>query len=225
MTEPWPTLVPLMIGSAVLPIQIAVTLLLLRSSAGRIAAVAWLAGMSAVRLAQGIVFGVVLGRAAESGGDAGAGLIESAILLVVAILLLLMAAKSLLRQPDEDAPAPRWMSFVESATPGRAFLLGVAMVGLSAKLWAFTLGALGAIAEAGMARPEATWAFLAFVVAAESVHLVAIAIAYLLPRRAEAWLGALSGALERSSRTIMIVLGLAFGTWFLVQALRGFGLL
>jgi len=224
MTDPWTALVPLMIGSAILPVQIAITVLLLRLSAGRIAAVAWVAGMTVVRLAQGIVFGLVLGQAAGSGGDTGAGLIESALLLVVAILLLVMAAKHLLEQPDEDAPSPRWMALVESATPGRAFLLGVAMVGLSAKLWAFTLAAIGAIVEADLGQPAASWTYLAFVGAAESVHLAAIAMVFVMPDRSGAWLDRASRTLQRHNRTIMVALGLVFGVWFLFRALRGFGL-
>jgi hypothetical protein len=223
MTDPWTALVPLTIGSAILPLQIAVTVLLLRSSAGRIAAVAWVAGMTAVRLAQGVVFGLLLGRAAGSSGSAGAGLIESALLLVVAILLLVMAAKYLLDQPDEDAPPPKWIALVESATPGRAFLLGIAMVGLSAKLWAFTLGAIGAIAEAGLGQPAATWTFLAYVVAAESVHLAAIALAFLAPDRSGSWLDRFSTSLKRHNRAIMVTIGLVFGVWFLIRALRGLG--
>jgi threonine/homoserine/homoserine lactone efflux protein len=225
MTEPWPTLVPLMIGSAALPIQIAVTVLLLQSSSGRITAVAWVAGMTAIRLGQGIVFGLVLGAADETGGDAGAGLVESTLLLVVAILLLVMAGKVLLRQPDEDAPTPKWMALVEAATPGRAFLLGLAMTGLSAKLWAFTLGAIGAIVDAGNGQPASTWTFLAFVVGAQSVHLAAVGAAFAMPDRAGAWLEHLSAALRRHNRTIMIALGLVFGVWFLAKALRGFGVL
>jgi hypothetical protein len=224
VTEPWPTLIPLMIGSAVLPIQIAVTVLLLRSSSGRITAVAWVAGMTMVRLAQGIVFGLILGAAGDTGGDAGAGLVESALLLVVSILLFVMAGKYLLKQPDDDAPAPRWMTLVESATPGRAFLLGLAMTGLSAKLWAFTLGAIGAIVEAGPGQPVSTVMFLAFVIGAQSVHLAAVGAAFAAPQRADVWLGQLSAGLRRHDRTMMIVLGLVFGTWFLVKALAGFGL-
>jgi len=224
VTDLWSTLVPLIIGSAVLPIQLAITVLLLQSGAGRSGAVAWVGGMTVVRLAQGIVFGLLLGGAAESGGETGAGLIESALLLVVAILFLVMAARQLLGQPDEDAPSPRWMALVEAATPGRAFLLGAAMVGLSAKLWAFTLGAIGAIAEADLGQPAGTWTFLAFVAAAASLHLAAIGVTFLAPERSAGWLGRVSGALQRYNRAIMVVLGLVFGIWFLVKALRGFGL-
>jgi hypothetical protein len=51
---------PLMIGSALVLIQIIVTFLLLRSPSGKFTAVAWVAGMTATRLAQGLVFGLVL---------------------------------------------------------------------------------------------------------------------------------------------------------------------
>ena len=74
MNDPWTALLPLVIGSAILPVQITVTVLLLRSSAGRIAAVAWVAGMTAVRLAQGVVFGLVLGTgASEAEGPTAPG--------------------------------------------------------------------------------------------------------------------------------------------------------
>ena len=65
----WSSLIPLIVGSALVPIQIVITVLLLRSSAGRITAVAWVAGMTTVRLAQGVVFGLVLGSAIALAND------------------------------------------------------------------------------------------------------------------------------------------------------------
>ena len=87
MIDLWTTLVPLILASAILPVQIAVTILLLRSPAGRLAAVAWVGGMTVVRLAQGLVFGVVLetGTEATDATDTP-GPIETALLLVVAIV-------------------------------------------------------------------------------------------------------------------------------------------
>jgi hypothetical protein len=224
VSEPWPTLIPLIVASAVLPIQIGITLLLLRSGGGRAAALAWVAGMTVVRLAQGALFGLVLGGVTEVGDEAAAGLIEPVLLFLVALLLLVMAAKAILKQPDEDAPPPRWIALVESATAARAFLLGVALVGLSAKLWAFTLGAIGAISDAGVGQPAAGLLFLVFVLGAESVHLVAIAVAFLAPARSAVWLERVSGALERYNRVILISIGLGFGAWFMVQSLAGLGL-
>lgn len=67
--------------------------------------------------------------------------------------------------------------------------------------------------------------FLLFVVAAESVHLGLVGLAYLAPDRAAAVLPRVSGALARNGRAIKIVLGIAFGVWFFVKALRGFGVI
>ena len=47
MSELWSTLIPLGIGSAVVPIQIVVTILLLQAPDGARTAAAWVAGMTA----------------------------------------------------------------------------------------------------------------------------------------------------------------------------------
>jgi hypothetical protein len=222
----WTTLIPLVLGSAILPIQIAITVLLLRSDAGRVAAIAWVGGMTVVRLAQGIVFGLVFGGdPAEPDDPEDTRLVASTLLLVVAIVFLVTAARKLLRQPDDDAPPPAWMSMVESVTPARAFLLGAGVVAISAKLWAFTLAAIGAIAEAGIGQPGAAVAFLIFIVAAQSIHLGAIGITMILPERSDAMLERVSGALQRYDRAIMVTLGLVFGGWLLLKALTGLGVL
>ena len=84
MLDLWTTLIPLILGSAILPVQVTVTILLLRSGGGRSAAVAWVSGMTAVRLVQGILFGLVLDAAgAEAVDDDGPGLIASTLLLVI----------------------------------------------------------------------------------------------------------------------------------------------
>jgi threonine/homoserine/homoserine lactone efflux protein len=227
MLDLWAALVPLMVASAVLPVPITITILLLRADSGRITAVAWVGGLIAVRLAQGIVFGLVLDRAVATGegGTDGPGPIASTLLLVVAIAFFASAAAKLLRQPDEDAPPPAWMAKVSAVSPARAFLLGAASTGINLKLWAFTLAAIGVIAEADLGQVAAAGAYLVFVAGALAVHLAVVGIAYLAPSRADAVLARASAGLERHNRTIMIGLGLVFGTWFLLKALDGLGVL
>ncbi len=226
MSDLWTSLIPLIIGSALVPIQIVVTTLLLRSKSGRSTAVAWVGGMTTVRLAQGVVFGLILG--AGDGTDAssgGPGSAVSLLLLVIAVVFYVSAAKQLLDQPDEDAPPPRWMAMVESVTPGRAYLLGAGLVAASAKFWVFTLGAIAAIGAAGMSRPASIVTFLLFVALAESLLLAILVVAYAMPHRAETLLDRVAGLLERYNRVLVITLGLVFGTWFLVKALDGLGVL
>ncbi len=226
MTDLWTTLLPLIVGSAILPIQITIILVMLRSDGGLRRASAWVAGMTLVRLAQGAVFGLLLGAAAaEHAGGEGPGTIASTLLLVVGVLFLVAAAKKALDQPDEDAPPPRWMGLVESMPPARALAVGAGVIALSPKLWVFTLAAIGVIEEAGLDLPAAIASYLVFVVAAVSIQLAAISIAAIAPGRAGVVLDRLTGLLERNGRLLTIVLGIVFGAWFVLKALDGLGVL
>jgi NhaP-type Na+/H+ or K+/H+ antiporter len=59
MSALWRDLIPLILVSAVLPLQTIVTLALVRSSIR--SAYAWVAGMCLVRVLQGVLFGFVIG--------------------------------------------------------------------------------------------------------------------------------------------------------------------
>jgi hypothetical protein len=205
MTEMWTTLLPLAVASAILPIQVAITILMLRSPRGRVTATGWVGGMTVVRLAQWVLLGLVLGAAVDD-GEPGTSAVEATLLLVVGIVFLVSAARKLAKQPDEDAPPPRWMSRVGGVTPGRAFTMGAGVVGLSPKLWAFNLAAIGAIADADLGAAASTAVFV-------------------VSSRAEVTLGRVSGALERHNRVVMIALSAVFGAWFLVKSLAAFGIL
>ena len=225
MSDLWATLVPLVIASALLPLQITVTILLAQASAGRIAAAAWVAGMLVIRTAQGVVVGLVLHEGvAEAEGPARPGPIASTLLLVIGVTLLVSAVRGWLKEPDEDAPSPRWMAMIGSASPVQALAAGAGVVAASPKLWVFTLGAIAAIAEEDLSTPAAFALYVAFTIAAVSVHLAIVGLAYLRPDRAVVVLGGMSDRLVRYARPLKIALGLVFGTWFLIKALAGLGL-
>jgi hypothetical protein len=222
MLDLWTTLVPLLVASAILPFQITVTMLLLRSAAGPAAGIAWVAGLATVRLVQGLVFGVILTAATEAEDDTqGPGAIVSTLLIVVGVVFLATALRTWLKQPDEDAPTPAWMDIVASASPGRAFLMGIGAVAIGAKLWAFTLAALGAIADAELGPAAATATYLVFVAGALSVHLTAMSLVLLTPDRAGAALDRISDLLRRYDRVLMAGLATVFGVWLLVKGLVG----
>ena len=162
MADLWTTLIPLALGSAIIPVEIALTILVLRAPGGVPKALAWVAGMTAVRLAQWVVLGPVVETAVDD-GQPGTSLVEGAILLVVAITFLVIAARKATNQPDEDAPPPGWMAMMDDVSAGRAFLMGAALIALNPKLWAFTLGALGAIGDAELSGSGGLAAFLVFV--------------------------------------------------------------
>jgi hypothetical protein len=220
----WGTLLPLIVASALVPVQITLTVLLLRASVTT--AAAWVAGMTVTRLAQGVLFGFVFsGAGALSASGDGPGLVVSGVMLVVAVLFLTKAAKELLGGADDDAPPPKWMKMTESVTAGKAFLFGAGYVAIAAKLWVFTLGAIGAIDQAGHGTAASVVLFLLFVALAECIPIGVVAYAALAPESSQGMLERVSAWLERNNRVLVIVLGLVFGLWFLLKALQGLGVL
>lgn len=218
------SLVPLIVGSAIIPVHIVITILLARAPGGRVAAAAWVGGMTVLRLAQGVVFGLVL-DAGPAGDAEDDGVIVAILQLVLAVVFYLVAARKLLKVPDEDAPPPRWMTMLDGVTPPRAFALGFGVLAIGAKFWVFTLGAIAAIGEAELGLATSIGVFLLFVVLAQVVHLGIVGFAFVAPGRSDAVLGRFADLLTRYTRPILVVLGLVFGTWFLLGALEGLGIL
>jgi hypothetical protein len=223
LAELWSTLVPLALASTIVPVQIVITVLLLRAPAGRTTAVAWVAGMTATRLAQGVAFGWLV-RPEDSGSSDEPALVVAVLLLVVGILLVVTAVRALLSDDDPDAPPPRWMAAFDSVRPGKAFLLGAGLIAVSAKFWVFTLSALGAIEAAEVSGSVAVATYVAFVLLAQSLVVAVVAVAIVVPRRSDMFLARVSDWLERYDRAIVVVVGLVFGTWFLFKALDGLSL-
>lgn len=219
----WVALGPLVLGSALVPAQLIVTIALLRSPTGVRAAAAFIAGMSSVRLLQGAVFGLAIGGSAAGDDPATASTLRSALLLVVAILLLVMAVKKLVTDEDPDAPPPAWLTRVGSLTPGRAFLTGAGLLVIAPKFWVFTLGAIAAIEEAGLAWSAAAATFLLFVVLTALPTAAIVAVVLATPDRANLLLERLADGIERHNRAIVVGVGLVFGLWFLALALSGLG--
>ncbi|HEX5015600.1 MAG TPA: GAP family protein [Candidatus Limnocylindrales bacterium] len=223
MAELWSILLPIAVATTLMPVELTFTLLLLRSRAGPSATSAWIAGKTVARLVQYALLAGVLAVAVDD-GEPGTSPVEGALLLVVAVALLVGALRKAANQPDEDAPPPRWMTMVSTLAPSRAFLLGAGFVGLSPKLWAFTLAGIGAIADADLGVAEGWIVYLVFVVLATGLHLAALAFAVISPARADATLGRAVDVFERNSRPVMIALSAGFGIWFLVKALSAFGI-
>ena len=225
MSELWRNLLPLVLASAVVPAPLVVTILLMRSSTR--AAAAWVAGMTVVRLAQGAVFALIFseGSTAATETSAGRSAILSGILLVVSILLFITAAQKLLSGSDPDAPPPKWMAMIATIGTGRAFLFGAGLLLVNAKFWVFTLGAISAIEEADLGRSGSIATFLAFVVLVIAPQLLALGLAVVAPTRSRSLLDHIADWLQQNNRPIVVVVSLTFGTWFLIKALTGLGVI
>ena len=220
----WATLAPFILASALMPIELVITLALL-GTPGRVrTAGAAVSGMVLVRLLQGLIFGTILHWGRRDGTTGGHGWLVSTVLMVVAVLLLVTALRELLGSDDSDDPPPKWMAALSTMTPGRAFLLGAAVILISVKLWVFTFAAIGAIGDAGMPRSTNFVTYTVFVLLGVSTHLAIIAAAAFFPDRSRTFLDRSLRWLQDHNRVIMITLGLVFGGWFLFKGLHGFGI-
>ena len=108
MLAVWGDLMPLILGSALEPVEVVITIMLLGTPSRMRAAGAWVAGHISTRLLQGLIFGSILhwgARGADSSHPHHR--VVSAVLLVVAVLLLVTAARELFSDDDPNAPPPK----------------------------------------------------------------------------------------------------------------------
>ena len=218
MLELWGNLAPLILVSAALPLQTIITLQLVRSSTR--AAFAWVAGMTTIRLVQGFLFGIVFAASEERAGPDSPRFVLAGLLLILALLLYVKAFRKLLGAEDEDAPPPQWLTKAGSMSPLRAFAAGAGFMTVSVKFLVFTLGAVSAIAEAHIDSRLSVLTFIIFVLLAEIAPMAILALATASSSQSAAMLGAFSAWLRRNNRLITIVIGVVFGTWFLLKALK-----
>ncbi len=212
------SLIPYIIGSALVPIENIINILLLKSPRqGPLKATAYVGGMTALRLLQGIIFGLIFSNQ-EGGGRSPVAL---TLQLVLGVLLLVTAYKQSRSEDDLDAPPPKWLAMIDSLTPLKAFLIGFGVLLINAKLWFFTLGAIGIIEAAQLGQPSSTIVYLLFILLAESLLLLSILFRVATPEKSKILLEQASAWLTLNNRPIVIVVSLIFGLLFLYQGASG----
>ncbi len=217
------SLLPYIIGSALVPIQIIVVILLLTSERrGPLKAILFVLGMTLARLAQGLLFGFVLTGSGSAGAEQSSGGFRALLLVALGIFLLLTAYKQWVNEPDPDAPPPKWLTMLDDVTPLRAMLFGAGFILIAAKLWVFTLSAISTIGAAQLGRSASTTTYLLYILLAQALLILPILLRLLLPNQAGGWLRAFGGWLEKNNRPIVIVVSLAFGLFFFYQGLSKF---
>ena len=140
-------------------------------------------------------------------------------------MFFVAAGRKAIADDDPDRPPPAWKTKIEAMSARGAFAIGAGYLLIGLKFWAFTLSAIAVIEDAAPEPAPATVAFIGFVALSQAIPLLIVAAGLVIPERSAAGIGALSGWLERNDRLLVIGLGLAFGTWFGLQALRGLGVL
>ena len=84
--------------------------------------------------------------------DSGPSTTVDVITLLLGVLFLFLALKQWQGrpQPGRTPTMPKWMTTIDSFTPGKSFVLGAALSGANPKNLALTLAAAASIAQAGL---------------------------------------------------------------------------
>lgn len=214
-------LLPVMVGAAVVPLYPIIVLLLLQSQSGFGKATVFVSGGVAMRLVQGVLFGLVFGAAMATNGEDGQKLIASTLLLVVGLLLLVTAFKKWRKEQDPDDPPPQWMTGISSLSTLKAMGAGVLFVTIAVKQWVFTLSAIAIISEAEMGGSAGVGLYLFYVLVTQLLVLPPILAFAIAPQRAAKPLQSAQGWLEHNNRVIVIAVSFIFGIWFSYKGITG----
>jgi putative Mn2+ efflux pump MntP len=215
-------LIPLILGTGLAPVMVILVLTLLRGERGLLRAGAFLSGVVAVRLTQGLVFGMLLGSPDDSGEEIAARTITSTLLLVLGLLMLITAIRKFRKEEDPDEPPPKWMTMLASASPLKALGMGALAIAIGGKHWVFTLSALSVIREADLDQAGGVTLFLVYVTAASLPLLIPIVSLAISPQRASSILNGVGNWLDANNRAITIVVSAVFGAYFLTKGIRAF---
>jgi hypothetical protein len=205
----------------VVPFYPIAVLLMLQGRGGLIKAVAFVAGNIGVRLAQGVLFGLVLGAAMAASSEDSQRLGVSTLLLILGVLLSITAVKKWRKEQDPDAPPPQWISAIGGLSAPRAVGAGALLATVAVKQWVFTLSAIGVIGEAELGGAASTGLYLIYTLATQMLVALPILAYAVAPQRAAGPLKAAETWLERHNRVIVTIVSLVFGVWFLYKGVTG----
>ena len=205
-------LIPLVIGSVMMPTWVLLVLVLLREGHGPNEAIAFVSGIVAVKLLQGLIFGAIFGAYDVNHHRSEIeAIIVATLLIIVGLFMWVAAIKLLVQGEDPDGPPPVWTRMASAITPLRAFGLGTVLVTTSSRSWLFTLAAIGIITRADLGPALSVLAFLIYI--AGTISLVVAPI--ILSIHSAGQFDTAAFWLEKHERVVMIVASLAVGAFFL----------
>ena len=216
-------LLPAALAVALSPIPIVAVVLVLGAPRARTAgpafALGWIAGLLSVSV---VVLLLVGGGADSDSDDPGLDWLK----IAIGVLFLAMAAKQWRKRPGrgEEPVTPSWMATVDSATPGRAALLGAALSGANPKNLALTLTAAASIAEAGLGSADTAIATAVFVAVGSATVAGAVLFRLVGGERAARPLATVKGFMADNNAVIMTLVLLLLGAKLLGEGLAAAGL-
>ena len=216
MSDPLPGLIILAVGGSIAPPLLLLTILFLGSQRP-------LANAGALTLGYFTTCAVIgiAGLTLFGGAESAVSTVGRVVSISVGALLLVLGIRNLLNAPDPDAQAPGWMESVKSMSPARAFLFGMALFPLQVKNLAIFVACLNLIIVSDLSFGGSI-IDLGLVLVVFAIPVLALIGLYVAaPQRASSVLRSLQAWMGRNSRTITVVLCLAFGAFFLVRGILG----
>jgi hypothetical protein len=203
---------PYAIGIAISPVPIIAVILMLFSSRARVNGPVFLLGWAAgLAVVSAVVY--VLADASDAASDETASDTVSWLNIVLGVLLLLGAARNWRQRPAPGTTSemPKWMSSIDTLTPGKALGLGILLSVLNPKNLILTIGAATSLAQLGLSTADAVVSLVVFVVVASLT--IAGPVGYYLVggEKAKTTLDELKNWLVANNATVMTVLFLVIG--------------
>jgi threonine/homoserine/homoserine lactone efflux protein len=208
------------IGVALSPVPIIAVVLMLATPRGRVNGPAFLAGwVVGIAVLGAIVLLVASGASASKHGAPATWV--SIVKIVLGLLLVLLAVRQWRGRPRGDASPklPRWMTTVDTFTPGRSVAMGVALSSVNPKNLLLVVAAATAIAQTGANTGDQAVALIVFIVIATLGVGTPVAIYYLMGDRATKILGDLHDWMARENATIMAIICLIIGVKLIGDAI------
>ena len=210
---------PLALAVSISPVQIVAVILLLFSEQPRPNATAMVAGfVVGVAAVLGALVVLASWQHLGSSSTTSSGITWGQ--MAVGVALLGLAVRKFRRRPgpDDEPSAPAWMDGLQSFSPGRSLLAGLALGAANPKLVALGLAAAAVIASAGVPVHEQVLVVVVYTLVGTVGVAAPLVVATVMGERADPLLDRWRIWLELHNAVVMAALFAVFGVVLVVGA-------
>jgi hypothetical protein len=205
-------LLPLAVAIAISVTTIITTVLMLLSPPAKSRTVGLLVGC-VVGVGGAVALFTLLADLLPTQDSGGSSLVASVIKMVIGVLLVVLALTQWRGRParGDRAELPKWMTGVDSMTPGKALVLGVLLSAVVPKNLLIALSAGLIVGAAGFSGGQAALVIVLFTAIAASTVAVPVVAHLVAPARMRGPLERLREWLVENNVAIMVVVLLVIG--------------
>jgi hypothetical protein len=215
-------LLPLAVAIAISVTTIITTVLMLLSPPAKSRTVGLLVGC-VVGVGGAVALFTLLADLLPTQDSGGSSLVASVIKMVIGVLLVVLALTQWRGRParGDRAELPKWMTGVDSMTPGKALVLGVLLSAVVPKNLLIALSAGLIVGAAGFSGGQAALVIVLFTAIAASTVAVPVVAHLVAPARMRGPLERLREWLVENNVAIMVVVLLVIGVVMIGNSIAG----